>query len=164
MFATHRAARRQPAVRLSGFCSHYLHGRESPSGPMLAVRGIGLPIVRITWRDREPGEMWRGRVKMGQQVRQAMPFSAKRGFVHAVARCVEPRKKLGWGLTTEIRQRNRGVVFQRDLLRSLIKPCLMCPAFSPIPHKAPRTFSHSSDKPCFSVLSVSSIRAASRAS
>ena len=61
-------------------------------GRMLPVRGIGLPIVRITGGTVSPGGgAGEGGAKMGQTVRQSMPFNANHAFVHAVAICVEPQ-------------------------------------------------------------------------
>lgn len=105
--------------------------------------------------------MTRG-AKMRKTLRHSMTFHANHGFAHVVVICGEPQKTWKWGLATDILQHNRSLVFHRILLRSFARPCLMCPAFSPITHKAPRTFSPTSTKPCCSARSVSSIKAASR--
>lgn len=77
-----------------------------------------------------------GGAKMGQTVHQSMPFNASYAFVHAVVIYAEPSMNTwGWGLTNEILQHNRRMLYvlgegvQMELARitkgsvKSIKPC-----------------------------------------
>jgi hypothetical protein len=79
--------------------------------PALTENGLSryfmLPIVRLTWRDRELEEgSIRDGAKMGQTVRQTMPFNASHAFMHASGIHGETPQARGGGSMSEILQHN----------------------------------------------------------